>query len=78
MDLTEERKAAKIASQWPKKCGCGRVYDRRVNRADGVLLWRDLPFAYNYTDAYATQEARHCACGSTIVVNIAIHDLTME
>lgn len=79
----EDAKSKKLATQWPKRCGCGRVYDRRRNFRNTPTkatptVWGELPFAYNYTDAFATQEARHCLCGSTIVVNVAIHDLSKE
>lgn len=68
--MIDDEITMKIASQWPKKCGCGRTYE--------VESWNDLPFAYNYTDAFATQEARHCLCGSTLAVNVEIHDLSEE
>lgn len=78
-----DEKARRLEAQWPKECGCGRVYFRDVEQGKalspgGGYLWSSLPFAYPHKDAYATQEARHCPCGSTLVILTEIHDLKEE
>lgn len=63
---------ARLKQQWPKQCRCCKtIYD-------SVGEWGRLVFAYTYTDAFATQEARHCACGSTLVIYTEIHNLAEE
>lgn len=64
-------KTLKLSSQWPKRCNCCQA-----TYLPGA--WDRLPFAYKYTDEFATQEARHCACKTTLVVNTEIHDLSAE
>lgn len=66
--LPEEMDAAArlIREQWPKNCRCGLSYGR--------WSWRDLAPRYQRTDEYSTNEARDCACGSTLEVMLAIHD----
>lgn len=79
MEGEAQEKAKRLAAQWPKRCGCGLRYDRRAaEQAKGVLSWQALPFGYDYRDEYATQEARHCSCGSTLVILTEIHDLAAE
>jgi hypothetical protein len=67
------RKVKILGSQFGaggKRCGCGARYDAES--------WKALPLGYVNRDAYATQEARHCRCGSTLVILTAIHDLGAE
>jgi hypothetical protein len=73
-----DEKSKRLRDQWPKRCGCGRDY-RPDNRDPKVQLrWDRLPWAYKRTDTFATFEARNCACGSTLEVILAIHDLAEE
>ncbi len=67
----------RLAAEFPKRCGCGREYCGPTS-SELPLSWDMLPLAYHYTDDFATQEARHCVCLSTITVLIAIHDLGAE
>lgn len=85
--IVAELKAAKLAAQWPKVCGCGRIYEKEetpwamrlvLGHFGPIPKWEALPFAYPYTDAFAVQEARHCPCGSTLVVLLEILDLNQE
>lgn len=71
MNTDQAEIKARLAGQWPKRCGCGRVYA-------GRHAWNLLAFAYPLDDAFALQEARHCACGSTLVILVQIHDLDQE
>jgi hypothetical protein len=74
-------KAAKLREQWPKRCGCGRTYvrtPRDPREADGARVWASLPFGYARRDEYASAEARHCVCGSTLEIYTQIHDLSAE
>lgn len=75
-------KARRIAEQWPKKCGCGREYGEHPsmtgNAVEPVLYWGALQAAYEQVDAYARFDARHCACGSTLMVITEILNLAEE
>lgn len=63
----EQQKALElIQEQWPKHCACGREWWR--------YEWIDLPFRYQRTDSFSTNEARDCSCGSTLEVMLAIHN----
>lgn len=64
-------KARRLSSQWPKRCRC-------CDATYAPLDWVALPFGYVAPDDYATLEARHCGCGSTLAVYLAIHDLAAE
>jgi hypothetical protein len=76
---TEDRKAARVAQEFPKRCGCcPRV------RAD-VGEWSHLALAANvrapdgrFTDVFATFEMRNCDCGTTLVIVVEVHDLDAE
>lgn len=83
-----EEKARRLASQWPKRCGCSRVF---VSGAHLQVMpwawaaWENLPLATSpaapsgcYRDAYATHEMRNCPCGSTLVALTELHDLGAE
>ena len=54
-----------MAQQFPKRHGCGQVFNR--------ITWASLPLAEPIVDDVATLEQRHCPCGSTLVVYTAIH-----
>lgn len=72
-------KAARIAAQWPKNCGCGRVYDLTPPFVmESALEWNSLPLKGNIVDEFATIELRNCACNSTLAVITTIHDLAAE
>lgn len=71
-------KTARLVAQWPKKCGCGRVYDVPICPEPGAEEWHSLPFHTTTTDEFSTMEWRHCHCGSTLTVHTEIHDLTKE
>jgi len=47
-----------------KVCGCGRSYSRET--------WSDLVLAGEQVDEVERSELRHCPCGSTIAVRIAV------
>lgn len=65
------QKAQKLLSQWPKVCKCcGTAYN--------PASWAIRPLGFTMRDTFATQEARHCTCGSTLVVLREIHDLAEE
>jgi aerobic-type carbon monoxide dehydrogenase small subunit (CoxS/CutS family) len=68
----------RLQGQWPKRHTHAAGYFApgtvQITRAQ----WKRLPFAYRHTDAFCTMEARHCRCGSTLVVLTAIHDPTEE
>lgn len=71
MNKDPKQIAERLAKQWPKKCGCGAVYI-------GPHAWALLPFGYERQDAFSKQEARHCRCGSTLVIDVQIFDLDEE
>lgn len=78
-----EKKAAKLAAQWPKICGCGRSYSPTdhgpaSNAVLNLAPWSSLEFAYARADDFARAEARHCVCGSTLEIMIEILDLEAE
>lgn len=62
--------AERLAREWPKKCGCGRVYTREE--------WNQLPIGYEQHDVFGRHEGRHCSCGSTLQVVLEIYDLGKE
>lgn len=69
----EQRKAEElIQGQWPKVCACGRSYWRGGARVPE--WWTDLPFRYQRTDSFSTNEARDCHCGSTLEVMLCVHN----
>lgn len=61
-----------VAAQWPKKCGCGRLY---VNMAHFRNFTQFHTF---YKDEFGEQEWRHCDCGSTLAVVTKVLDLSKE
>lgn len=74
-------KTKRLAEQWPKAhIHAGGYTDPNGERVVHLMPgdWDKLPFAYKHTDAYCTQEARNCPCGSTLVVMTEIHDLAEE
>ena len=48
---------------WPKRCGCGLVYDQEG--------WKRLPCAGSSILCDETYEYRHCSCRSTLAVRVA-------
>lgn len=53
--------------EYVKDCQCGRRYTKET--------WEFLPHAYDQTFAWGeVHEARHCVCGSTIVVVLSEGD----
>lgn len=46
--------------QWPKKCGCGIVYDRAA--------WVKLLHVGDMVDEVEAIQLRNCTCGSTIAI----------
>lgn len=68
----EVEKAAKLQSQWPKRCGCGRVYTPET--------WAELELHSSLKDKFCLGEMRHCPppCNSTLLVITHILDLKEE
>ena len=62
----QQRAVQLIWEQWPKRCACGAEYR--------PTLWGTLPFRYQRTDSFSTNEARDCACGSTLEIMLAVHN----
>jgi hypothetical protein len=58
------------ASTWPKRCGCGAVWVATAwHRLENVGIWDDG------VDAI---ELRHCVCGSTISMRVAVVAATRQ
>jgi len=58
-------------SQWPKRCACGRSYGERQ--------WSRLLGGERQTFPWGEiHELRHCACGSTISILLAVGDPELE
>lgn len=67
MDSAEKR----VAGEFPKRCGC----------CSAIYLpatWGALTFAYELTDVFGVHEARHCPCGTTLMVVLKVLDLSAE
>lgn len=65
------RELNKLNEEWPKACGCGRVYC-------GPESWKGMKLIGVQADDFATLELRNCPCGTTLAVLTEIHDITKE
>lgn len=60
----QEKCALRLASQFPKRCGCGRSHVRGD--------WAALPFIGKQVDDFEAIDLRNCPCGSTLAVLTAV------
>lgn len=78
----EVEAAARLASQWPKRCAvCLKVYDLSVNGKTAGLdvgTWENLKLVGGQSDRYGYLEFRDCGCRNTLTVLTKIYAVEEE